>query len=375
MDAVFIECFGELTDPRVDRTKKHLLLDILALSICGVLSGAENWEEIEDFAKEHEDWFRKFLLLPHGIPSHDTISRVFSALDPSGLQTSCINWLKRISQLIAEDIIAIDGKSLCGSRRVNECKKALHIINAWSCANRVCLGQLKVADKSNEIPAVPELLKLLYIKGAVVTLDAMGAQEETVKQIREAGADYVITLKGNQGDLHETVKDSFVLHDKGSQMMQVYRVDAEIVAEHGRIEERYIEVMSTEKLKKLIVPRWIDLNSIARITYTRTEPTGEIVTEKRHLITSLLHDNPNRILHAARTHWQIENTLHWSLDVTFREDDCRIRDENAAVNFSWLRKFALGLLKNESSFKASIRRKQRKVCTNISYLAKLIGQI
>jgi hypothetical protein len=183
MDAVFIECFGELTDPRVDRTKKHLLLDILALSICGVLSGAENWEEIEDFAKEHKDWFGKFLLLPHGIPSHDTISRVFSALDPNGLQTSCINWLKRISELIAEDIIAVDGKSLCGSRRVNEYKKALHIINAWSCANRVCLGQLKVADKSNEIPAVPELLKLLYIKGAIVTLDAMGAQEETVKQI------------------------------------------------------------------------------------------------------------------------------------------------------------------------------------------------
>jgi hypothetical protein len=123
------------------------------------------------------------LLLPHGIPSHDTISRVFSALDPNGLQTSCINWLKRISELIAEDIIAVDGKSLCGSRRVNEYKKALHIINAWSCANRVCLGQLKVADKSNEIPAVPELLKLLYIKGAIVTLDAMGAQEETVKQI------------------------------------------------------------------------------------------------------------------------------------------------------------------------------------------------
>lgn len=375
MDTVFIECFGELSDPRVDRTKKHLLLDILALSICGVLSGAEGWEEIEDFAKEHEPWFKRFLILPHGIPSHDTISRVFSALDPYGLQTCCINWLKRISQLIAEDIIAVDGKSLCGSKRVNECKKALHIINAWSCTNRVCLGQLKVADKSNEIPAVPELLKLLYIKGAIVTLDAMGAQEETVKQIREAGADYVITLKGNQGILHETVKDSFVLHDKGNNVIPIYRADAEVNAEHGRIEERFIEVMSTEKLKGLINARWIDLNSIARITYIRTEPTGEIITEKRHLITSLAADNPTRILYAARAHWQVENTLHWSLDVTFGEDDCRIRDENAAVNFSWLRKFALGLLKNESSFKASIRRKQRRVCTNTSYLSKLIGQI
>lgn len=375
MDAIFIECFGDLKEPRVERTKKHLLLDILALSICGVLSGAEGWEEIEDFAKEHENWFRKFLILPHGIPSHDTISRVFSALDPKGLQSCCIKWLKRISELIAEDIIAVDGKALRGSKRVNECKKALHMINAWSCSNQICLGQLRVEDKSNEIPAVPELLKLLYIKGAVVTLDAMGAQEDTVKQIRESDADYVITLKGNQGALHETVKDSFILHDNGSDVIKVYRANAEVIADHGRIEERFIEIMSTEKLKNLIDPRWIDLKSIGRITYTRTEPTGEIIVEKRHLISSLEPDNPTRILRAARMHWQVENSLHWSLDVTFKEDDCRIRNENAAVNFSWMRKFALGLLKNETSFKASIRRKQRKVCTNIDYLAKVVGQI
>ena len=280
MDAVFIECFGDLKEPCVERTKKHLLLDILALSICGVLSGAEGWEEIEDFAKERENWFRNFLILPHGIASHDTISRVFSALDPTGLKSCCLKWLKRISQLISEDIIAIYGKALRGSKRVNACKKALHIINAWSCSNQICLGQLKVEDKSNEIPAVPELLKLLYIKGAIVTLDAMGAQEDTVKQIRESNADYVITLKGNQGALHETVKDSFILHDNGSDIIKVYRADAEVIAEHGRIEERFIEIMSTEKLRNLIDPRWIDLKSIGRITYTRTESTGEIIVEK-----------------------------------------------------------------------------------------------
>jgi predicted transposase YbfD/YdcC len=156
-------------------------------------------------------------------------------------------------------------------------------------------------------------------------------------------------------------------------VIKVYRADAEVVSDHGRMEERFIEVMSTEKLKSLIDPRWVDLKSIARITYTRTEPTGEIVIDKRLVISSLVPDKPDRILHAARTHWQVENSLHWSLDVTFSEDDCRIRDENAAVNFSWMRKLALGLLKNESSFKASIRRKQRKVCTNIQYLAKVIG--
>ncbi len=179
-----------------------------------------------------------------------------------------------------------------------------------SCANRICLGQLKVDDKSNEIPAVAELLKLLYIKGAIVTLDALGAQEDTVKQIREADADYVITLKGNQGALHETVKDSFILHDNGSDVIKVYRADAEVVADHGRIEERFIEVMSTTKLNNLIDPRWVDLKSIARITYTRTEPTGEIIIDKRYLISSLVPDNPARIFmpHGLIGRWKIACT-------------------------------------------------------------------
>lgn len=285
-----------------------------------------------------------------------------------------MNWLKQITDLIHEDVIAIDGKSLRGSKRINACQKALHIVNAWLCANKICLGQLKIADKSNEISAVPELLKLLYIKGAIVTLDAMGAQEETVKQICEAGADYVIALKGNQGSLHETVKDSFALSDAGNHAILVHRADDEIIASHGRIEERFIEVIGTEKLRELIDKRWTKLNSIARITYVRTEATGEIITENRYFITSLMPHEAQKILNAARKHWQIESTLHWSLDVTFNEDDCRIRNENAAVNFSWLRKFALSLLKNESSFKASIRRKQRKVCTNIDYLAQIMGK-
>ncbi len=249
----------------------------------------------------------------------------------------------------------------------------MHIINAWSCANGICLGQLKVDDKSNEIPAVPELLKLLYIKNAIVTLDAMGAQEETVKQICEAQADYVIALKGNRGALYETVKDSFILSDQGSHALNVYRAEDEINGDHGRIDERFIEVISAAQLKNHIDERWENLNSIARITYTRTEP-NQVIIEHRHYISSLLPEKPELILKAIRAHWQVENCLHWSLDVTFREDNSRIANENAAVNMSWLRKFCLGLLKNESSFKASIRRKQRKICTNIHYLAKVIGQ-
>ena len=374
MNTIFIECFGNLTDPRVERTKKHLLLDIIALSISGILSGAETWEEVEDFAQEHQAWFSSFLSLPNGIPSHDTMSRAFSLLNPQEFQSSSMTWLKRISSLVPENIIPIDGKALCGSARKNACKKALHIINAWSCANGLCLGQLKVDDKSNEIPAVPELLKLLYIKGAIVTLDAMGAQEETVKQICEAEADYVIALKGNQGTLHELVKDSFILKDQGSHVLDVYKAKDEMNADHGRIEERFIEVIPAIQLKDCIDPRWEKLNSLARITYTRTEQ-NTVVKEHRHYISSLLPDKPEAILNAIRAHWQVENCLHWSLDVTFREDNSRIRDENAAVNMSWLRKLSLGLLKNDTSFKASIRRKQRKICTNLEYLAKIIGQI
>lgn len=373
MDTIFIECFGTLTDPRVERTKKHLLLDIIALSICGILSGAETWEEIEDFGIEHQSWFSSFLSLPNGIPSHDTIARVFSLLNPQELQSCSMTWLKRIANLIPENIIPIDGKTLCGSKRSNECKKALHIINAWSCANGICLGQIKVDDKSNEIPAVPELLKLLYIKNAIVTLDAMGAQEETVKQICEAQADYVIALKGNQGALHETVKDSFILSDQGSRALDIYRAEDEVNADHGRIDERFIEVISATQLKGHIDERWKNLNSIARITYKRTEP-NQVIIESRHYISSLSPEKPDLILKAIRAHWQVENCLHWSLDVTFREDNSRIANENAATSMSWLRKFCLGLLKNESSFKASIRRKQRKICTNIQYLARVIGQ-
>lgn len=374
MDGVFIECFSDISDPRVERTKKHFLLDIIAIAICGVLSGAETWQEIEDFATENIGWFSQFLALPNGLPSHDTLSRVFSLLDPQSVQSSCLNWLNRITKLLPEGVIAIDGKSLRNSRRVTSCQKALHVINAWSCTNQVCLGQLKVNDKSNEIPAVPELLQLLCINGAIVTLDAMGAQEDTVKAICDAGADYVIALKGNQGKLHEAVKDSFELTDQGSKRLTIYTAEDEVNGDHGRIDERRIEVIPAAELTGYIDTRWQELNSLIRITYTRSSPT-EMTIERRYYISSLTPSSPQKILNTIRAHWQVENCLHWSLDVTFREDNCRIREERSATNLSWLRKFCLGLLKREPSFKASIRRKQRRVCTSLEYLTRVIGQI
>src|SRR3990167_7099288 len=191
MDSIFVECFGKIEDPRIDRTKKHLLLDIIAISICAVIAGAEGWEEIEDFAADHQDWFSNFLELPNGIPSHDTFSRVFSLLKPSALQEATLEWLNQAKKLLPETIIPIDGKTLRGSSRKRKDLGGLHIVNVWSCANGIVLGQLKVDDKSNEITAVPEILKKLFLKGAIVTLDAMGCQEDTIKDICEAGADYV----------------------------------------------------------------------------------------------------------------------------------------------------------------------------------------
>ena len=371
MDNIFIECFGDLKDPRIDRTKKHLLLDILAISICAVISGAENWEEIEDFGKDQQEWLSVFLELPNGIPSHDTFSRVFSALDPKGFQKASMNWIQKVKKLIPETVIAIDGKTLRGSYRKHSKLKGLHIINAWSCANGVSLGQLKVDDKSNEITAAPELLKQLEIKGAIVTLDAMGCQEKIVKDICDQDADYIIALKGNQGELHETVEDSFTLSDQGSNTLKVQSFQEEPNANHGRIEERKIDVIGTDKLQGFIDVRWHGLNSIIRVTSKRDE--GEkSSSESRYYISSLAGENPEHILKCIRSHWQVENCFHWSLDVTFREDQCRVRDENAAVNLSWIRKFALGLLKGETSFKASIARKQKKAMRSNTYLAKVI---
>ncbi len=374
MDTIFVECFGGLEDPRVDRTKKHLLLDVIALAMCGVISGAQGWEEVEDFGNLHKDWFGTFLELPHGIPSHDTISRVFSALSPQSVQECSITWLKKIKTLIPETVIPIDGKTLRRSGIKRTCKKALHVINAWSCANGISLGQLQVEGKSNEITAVPEILKQLSLKGAIVTLDAMGCQEETVAQICNAEADYVIALKGNQGALHELVKDSFDMMDKGAANLNPTIAQDEIDGSHGRIDERTIEVISAAKLADMLDPRWKNLHSLARVTYTSSAGDTSFM-EQRYYISSLPSDNPLKILQAIRMHWQVENCLHWSLDVTFREDDCRIRNENAALNMSWLRKFSLGLLKNEKTFKrASIRRKQLKVWADPKYLSKILEQ-
>jgi len=377
MNNKFKESFGSIEDPRVDRTKLHDLLDIIALGIIGTMAGAQSFEEIEDFGKTHEAWLRQYLILENGIPSHDTINRVFQSLDHETLQEAFLNWIKQIKTFLPENVVPIDGKTLRGSHQRSKGLKGLHVVSAWSCSNGLSLGQLKVDGKSNEITAIPELIKRLMLEGAIVTIDAMGCQKDIAKLIREQKADYVLGLKGNQGNLEESVRDCFKLNDESS---IVYTARDEIACEHGRLEERQIEVLGGTVLKGLVdLSQWDSLNSIVKMTYTsemlnKKVKREQTVTKELFYISSLNPNDPAKILQAVRSHWIIES-MHWSLDVSFKEDACRVRDEMTALNLSWFRKMALSFLKAETSFKASIRRKQLKLWSSPEYFLKVFSMI
>ena len=239
LQGVFIEVFCKLKDPRVDRTKKHLFLEIIGLSLFSVLAGAQAWTEVEDFCKHHEDWLRDYFSLPGGIPSHDTFSRVFSALNHYEFQECFLKWLTEILELLPEGVIAIDGKSIRASRRVKNNMKALHIVSAWSCENGISLGQVKVDDKSNEIKAIPEILKKICIEGAVVTLDAMGCQKDIAKQIIDGKGDYILRVKANQGNLLNAIETTHKKAEaKQYENMVYYAAEDDVNNDHGRIESR-----------------------------------------------------------------------------------------------------------------------------------------
>lgn len=375
MNQAFVESFGTLEDPRVERTKKHALLDIIAIAIIGVMAGAQSFEEIEDFGLTHEEWLKQYLQLENGIPSHDTINRVCQSLKPESFQKAFLKWVNSIRSLLPEGVVPIDGKTLRGSHQRSRGIDGFHVVNVWSCVNGLVLGQMKVRDKSNEITAIPELLKQLMIEGAIVTIDAMGCQKDIAAAIREQKADYVLAVKGNQGNMFGSIQDCFKWAASDKSKHKVYEAVDEVGCEHGRIEERKLEVIGVEILKGLVeLADWSGIKSIAKITCSRETPY-EKSNEARFYISSLAPENPGVLLKAIRAHWSIENQLHWSLDISFREDACRVRDENTALNLSWMRKMALSFLKAETSFKASIRRKQLKLWSSPDYLLKVISRI
>ena len=361
--------FEPLEDPRTTYLVEHPLLDIVALTICAVICGAETWEGIEAYGHSKSDWLTTFLRLPNGIPSHDTIARVFSLLDPTQLQTCFISWVKSIAKLSLGEVVAIDGKSARHSYDTETGKGMIHMVSAWASANQLVLGQVKVSDKSNEITAIPKLLELLELEGCIVTIDAMGTQREIVQQIIDQQADYVLTLKGNQGDIHEDVQQLF----DWARKTQFKNIDHEtyqtIDKGHGRIEIRRHWLMgAVEYLENS--HQWKGLKRIGMVESERRISGQDPQQERRYYLVSL-DGGIERFAHATRGHWGIENQLHWSLDVVFHEDDSRIRKGHAPENMTVIRKIALNLLAKESS-KGSKKTKRLKAGWDNDFLIRVL---
>ena len=359
-----LKYFAELRDPRIERNREHLLEEILLIAIAAVLSGAESWNDLADYGKSKREWPKTFLTLPSGIPSHDTFNRVIAALDPEEMEKGFVDWVSSIAKLTAGEVVAIDGKTLCGTRETGK-KKLVHMVSAWAEGNGLVLGQRKVDEKSNEITAIPKLLNALELTGTVVTIDAMGCQREIAKQIIAKKADYVLAVKDNQGLLAEQVRDSFLL-------LNADAVSEDVDCGHGRVEQRKCSVIADLSMIDN-ASEWASLQGLVRIQSERYHKvTGKIEREIRYYITSL-KPNAARLNSVIRQHWGIENKLHWVLDVGFGEDLDRKRAGHAAQNFSLLNRIALNLLKQEQSLKRGIKGKRLKAAWDNPYLLKLLG--
>ena len=359
-----LKYFAELKDPRVERTREHLLEEILLISIAAILSGANGWNEIENYGKAKRAWLSSFLRLPGGIPSHDTFNRVFAALAPEELEKRFVAWVGSIARLTSGEVVAIDGKTLRGTRTTAG-KPIVHMVSAWANSNNLVLGQRKVDDKSNEITAIPKLLAALELSGAVVTIDAIGCQRSIAGHIVEQGADYVLAVKENQPSLLADIKDSF-------QMLAADAVDEEIDCGHGRVERRRCAVLGDLSLLDASA-EWASLQGLVRIEAERYhKATGKTEREIRYYITSLKPDAA-RLNQTIRQHWGIENKLHWVLDVGFGEDLSRKRAGDAAANYSTLTRIALNLLKQDKTCKLGIHGKRLQAAWDHDYLLKLLG--
>lgn len=365
-----IEHFSKLQDPRVERNKKHELIDVIVLCVCAVLSGAEGWSDIEEFGRTKLDWLRRYVPLANGVPVDDTIARIISALSVSGFQDCFLSWMEDVVKLSDGEIIALDGKT---HRRTHDRKrgvKALHMVSAWACRNGVVLGQVKTDEKSNEIVAVPQLLEKLELKGCIVTLDAMGCQRAIAKQVKEGGGDYVLTLKRNQPQLEREVRGYFEAAIEEDFSHPEIGHEATSEEGHGRIEHRSY-FLSTDLSSLSGVEKWNGLKAIGMVESER-HSGGHVSIEQRYFITSL--GDVKLFQRAVRSHWGIENGLHWRLDVTFREDDSRIRRGNGAHNIGVIRHVAMNLLKREKT-KISYRKKRIRAALNDDFRDKLlIGQ-
>lgn len=373
-DNTILKYFSSLEDPRIERTKQHLLVDIISIAILGVISGANSWIAIETYAQAKEEWLKNFLKLPNGIPSHDTIARVFARLNPQAFEQCFHRWLESITSAIGAQVIPIDGKTVRQSFDRTNGQKAIHVISAWASEHRLVLGQLKVDSKTNEITAIQKLLELLDLVGCIITIDAIGCQKEIASQIIGKKADYVLALKGNQGKLYDEVSSWFEKAKSNNFEGVEHSYNHTTESGHGRIEIRQYWSVPVCQLGKLPnQQQWLGLKSVGMVVCER-RLWNKTTIEVRFYISSLEHD-ALVLAHAVRSHWGIENSVHWVLDVTFNEDASRIRKDNAPLNFSVLRRLSLNLLSRDTSVRGSIAMKRYRAALDNNYLVKVLTAI
>jgi len=361
--------FAELEDPRIDRTRRHNLLDVIFIALCAVVSGANHCVAMAEFGKTKRAWLEKYLDLPHGTPSHDTFGRVFAALNPDAFVECFLRWVKDLEGSTDGKVVAIDGKTARASLDRSKGRNPLHVVSAWVTENRLFLGQEAVDDKSNEITAIPRLLQALELAGAIVTTDAMGCQKEIAGKIREKDADYVLAVKGNHEHLEEDIIAAFAAADEGTSVAEVHTW-TEHSKGHGRQETRRTQTMAVPKELRNAA-EWLDLRTIARCTRTYRE-RGVEKSEVRYFISSL-PSQPKRVARAIRGHWGVENGLHWVLDMYFEEDRNRSRTGNAAANLALLRRWVLSLLRQDATTKGSIATKRDKAGWSDAVRELLLG--
>lgn len=377
--ASLVAHFARMPDPRINRRKAHDLVDILVIAVCTLLCAGETFNDMEDFGKAKHDWFKTFLSLRNGIPSHDTFNRVFAALDPKEFLDCFLRWTQSLRQVVHQEIVALDGKAL--RRALNKDQSVKYIVSAWAESNGLVLGQLKVADKSNEITAVPELLRVLELSDCIVTIDAMGCQKKIAREIIEADADYVLALKGNQETVHAEVKsflDAALVEQqtprpKGAELSQAAATLASLETvekDHGRFEiRRYYQSEQLDWFADRL--KWEGLRSVGMVESLR-EVDGKTTVERRYYLASLPL-GVETFARAVRSHWGVENKVHWIMDVCFREDQSRARAGYAAENLATLRRLALNLLQRDKTKKRGIRGKQLNASWDHAYLLRLLG--